>query len=346
MKIKFSPILMAFVLATLSTVSVGAQERGKATSNQKLAEAPSKASQRLQKIVKEGIQVEFTINGITNEKKATELMEGEDARVQFKVSDTATSSPVTGLNLSAWISLRQAEKTSEVKECREKVQSYLQGSLSARPDVDLNTYYVLALNSEPNISVIDPLLGFGGSKLYTLVMLKSPGEDWALTADRKKLFVSMPLVNQVAVVDTTTWKVVANIDTGARPMRIGLQPDEKYMWVANDSGATVVDVGEHKMIATVELGAGPHEMAFSSDNRYVFATNKGDGTLSVIDVQKLAKIKEVKVGAVPTSVVLSPLSKAVYVVSETEGNITVVDSRSHEIVTRMEAKPGLRQVRF
>jgi hypothetical protein len=53
----------------------------------------------------------------------------------------------------------------------------------ARPDVDLNTYYVLALNQEANISVIDPLLGFGTSKLLTLVILKSPGEDWELTSD-------------------------------------------------------------------------------------------------------------------------------------------------------------------
>jgi hypothetical protein len=29
-----------------------------------------------------------------------------------------------------------------------KIQSFLQGSLRSRPDVDLNTYYVLALNEK------------------------------------------------------------------------------------------------------------------------------------------------------------------------------------------------------
>lgn len=58
---------------------------------------------------------------------------------------------------------------------------------------------------------IDPLLGFGGSKLLTLILLKSPGEDWALTANGAKLFVSMPKINQVAVVDTATLKVISNV---------------------------------------------------------------------------------------------------------------------------------------
>ena len=100
----------------------------------------------------------------------------------------------------------------------------MQGSLRSRPDVDLNTFYLLALNEQANISVIDPLLGFGGSKLLAMILLKSPGDDWVLTSDRMKLFVSMPLVNHVAVVDTNTWKVFADVPTGVRPTRVALQP--------------------------------------------------------------------------------------------------------------------------
>ena len=43
-------------------------------------------------------------------------------------------------------------------------------------------------------------------------------DDAQKTSD-EKLFVSMPLVNQVAVVNTTTWKTIANIDTGLKPTR-------------------------------------------------------------------------------------------------------------------------------
>ena len=40
------------------------------------------------------------------------------------------------------------EGDTDATQCREKIQSFLQGSLRSRPDVDLNTYYVLALNDE------------------------------------------------------------------------------------------------------------------------------------------------------------------------------------------------------
>ena len=119
----------------------------------------------------------------------------------------------------------------------EKIQQFLQPSFSKRPTVDLNSYFVLALNHEPNISVIDPLSGFGGSKLYTLIPLSSSGEDWVMSADKKRLYVSMPLVNQVAVIDLLTWKLIANIDAGMKPTRVALQHDGRYLWVGNDATA-------------------------------------------------------------------------------------------------------------
>jgi hypothetical protein len=46
-----------------------------------------------------------------------------------------------------------------------------------------------------------------------------------MSADKKRLYVSMPLVNQVAVIDLLTWKPIANIDAGMKPTRVALQHD-------------------------------------------------------------------------------------------------------------------------
>jgi YVTN family beta-propeller protein len=303
-----------------------------------------------QKFVTQGVEVEFTIDPITaGDKKPETLMEGQDARVRFRVTDAATKTPLAGVKPSAWLTQREGPNT-DPQVCREKIQSYLQGSLRARPDVDLNSYYLLALNEEPNISVIDPLLGFGGSKLVTLIMLRSPGDDWVITGDQERLFVSMPAVNQVAVIDTNTWKVVANIDTGAKPVRLALQPDEKYLWVGTDegptSGVTVVDTTTLKVAASVATGAGHHEIALSNDNKFAYVSNGVAGTLTVIDVQKLAPAGEVKVGTMPVAVAFSPLSKSVYVSDEATGQLAVIDGRTRAVVTHIATKPGLGRVRF
>ena len=315
-----------------------------------IAATPALAQEKpaTQKIEREGVEVEFTIEPIKEAGKASELMEAKEAVVRFKINDKASKTPLSGVKPAVWLAQRDGD--ADEKQCREKIQSFLQGSLRSRPDVDLNTYYLLALNDEPNISVIDPLLGFGTSKLLTLVMLKGPGEDWVQKTSDEQLFVTMPLVNQLAVVDTNTWKVVANIDTGMKPSRVRLQPDQKYLWVGNDggesSGVTVIDPATLKVVGQVVTGNGHHEIEFSADNRFAFVTNEVDGTLSVIDIQKLAKVKDLKTGAPATSMAFSSIANALYLVNAADGSITVVDTRSQQITTRIGAKPGIKNVRF
>jgi YVTN family beta-propeller protein len=299
----------------------------------------------VQKIEREGVEVEFTIEPIKEEGKSAELMEAKEALVRFRIHDKASKTPLSGVKPAVWLTQR-SEGDTNAAQCREKIQSFLQGSLRSRPDVDLNTYYVLALNDEPNITVIDPLLGFGSSKLLTLVMLKSPGEDWAQKTSDEKLFVSMPLANQVAAVDTSTWKVVANIDAGMKPRRVRLQPDERYVWVGNDAGVTVIDTTTSKVVSQVATGKGLHELEFSSDSRFAFVTNEQDGTVSIIDIQKLAKVNDLKTGGPITSIAFSKLANAIYLANGADGSITVVDTRSQKIATRIQAKPGIKNVYF
>src|SRR5215208_4906978 len=331
-----------FWLLLFSGVANLAQEPAKAVKQ----EHPQASSQKL---VEQGIAIEFTVDPQTP--NANKVKAAEDANIKFKITDTTTGTPVKGLNVSAWLTLRNGETAPDATRCREKIQSYLTGSMRARPDVDLNSYYILSLNKSPDISVIDPLLGFGGSKLLTLVMMKSPGEDWVLTKDREKLFVTLPLINQVAVIDTRSWKVANYIDTGVKPTSITLQPDQKYVWIGHEgsqpaaSGVTVIDTGTLKVTAQFPTGAGRHEIVVSSDNRFAFVSNRESKTVSVVDVQKLTKINDVKVGPNPVSLALSELSKAIYAVSETDGFVAVIDAQG-QLLTRIKAKPGSRLLRF
>jgi YVTN family beta-propeller protein len=303
-----------------------------------------------QKFTREGLDVELDVEPLAKEKS---LMEETDAIVSFKVTDAATRNPVTSLRPAAWFDRKEANATTDLKTCREKIQSFMQSSMSARPELDLNSYYVLTLNQEANISVIDPLGGFGASKLLTLVFLKSVGEDWALSPDLKRLYVSMPDINQIAVVDTSTWKVTTNIDTGTRPVRVRLQHDGKYLWVGTDganaaqpSGVSVIDTATLKVAAQIPTGAGHHEIAFADDDRYAFVTNQQGGTLSIISVAGLAKLKDVRTGASPVGVSYSSAGRAAYVVHETDGSVVAVSPDRQVVVSRIATKPGAGVLRF
>jgi hypothetical protein len=328
----FSPLLL---LLTLLVIQVSAQQT-----------AP-KPTPSPQAVTDQGVSIEFRVTPIGRKVKSDSgLIAGEDATASFKITGTNGSVPLSNLRPAVWIDQRPGKDPSDLKQCRDKIQAFLQTDFSRRPALDLNSYFVLTLNEEANISVIDPLSGFGGSKLYNLIALPGPGEDWVLNTDQNRLYVSVPSVNQVSVIDTATWKTLGNIEAGAKASRVALQHDAKYLWVGNTDGVTVIDTASLKVVAQLPTGAGHHEIAFSDDDAHAFVTNKQDGTLTVIDTRKLERVKDLKIGPQPIAVAVSSLSKALYVANEEDGSIAVVDPTRLEILTRLKTSPGLQVLRL
>jgi YVTN family beta-propeller protein len=311
---------------------------------------PSKPGPFARRIEQGGLTVEVQVDHQdAKQRQNGEFREGDDVGITFTVRDSAAGSALSGLNPAAWLTLaRKGEQTSS-KHCAERVQTLVGGGFLARAELDLNVYHVLALNDDATITVVDPLFGYGGTKLLALIQLKSPGEDWAITSRQDKLFVSMPSANKVAVIDTSSWSVAANIDVGSDPARLALQPDEAYLWVScgenEQSGVAVVNLREMKTVARFATGKGRHEIAFSDDSRFAFVTNQDAGTVSVIDVRKLVKTRDVPIGSRPGSIAFSKLAQAVFVSCES-GTITVISSPKHKVIASLKAAPGLGQIKF
>ena len=283
-----------------------------------------------------------------------ELREGDDVVWRFTLTETTTGTPLTNLSPAAWLALRSPGESSEAHACRKKAETLIGGSLFAAAELDLNVYYVLALNDDATLTVVDPRFGFGGTKLLALVDLPSPGEDWALTTNQARLFVSMPEAQQVAVVDTTSWQVRARLDVGPHPTRLALQPDEHYLWVtygtsggdATDSGVAVITTASLEVVARLPLGRGPHDITFSDDNRFAFVTNTAAGTVSLIDVRQLAKLSDLPTGLRPTSVAFATRAGTAYVTHAGDGSIVSIDANRQQVVARLTAEPGLGRLKF
>lgn len=200
--------------------------------------------------------------------------------------------------------------------------------------------------------MVDPLFGFGGSKLLQTIVLASAGDDWEQTADGTRLFVSMPDAGRVAVIETVGWSVVGEIEVGGRPRRLRLPPDERSLWTTYEataegpSGVSVIDTRRLSEVARIETGRGPHEMVLSEDGRLVFVSNQASGTVSVIDVGTLTQVDEVPTGEGPASLAYSPLANAVYVTHPASGSVAVIDAASLEVTARIPTEPGTDSVRF
>jgi len=304
-----------------------------------------------QKHAREGVVMEFSAAPL----QGKVLMEGELAELRFRLTDEASGQPLRGSVPGAWLDIGQViqgQAGAEEKSCKDKVALYLRGIVGIRPMMDLNSYYVVVLNRDPSVSVVDPNVSLASAtSTLTRIVLPRPGADWAKSADGKRLYVSMPAAGQVAVIDTDTFKLVTSIDAGRNPTRVAVQPDGKYLWVGNDvrsadaGGVTIIDAGTLKPAKSLLTGAGHHQIAFTGDSRFAFVTNRDAGTVSVIDVRALKLVRQVEVGGQPLSVAYSPLAKLAYV-ADGKGAVTVLGSDDAKPVKRIALKAGLGPLRF
>ncbi|MDJ0739713.1 MAG: YncE family protein [Gammaproteobacteria bacterium] len=317
------------------------------------AEAPAEAAAEVARIERDGVVVELEVK--PTEDDADKVVASDWADVTFRLTDANTGQPLKGRYPAAWMDLGEAweAKGDRPMSCRDRVATYLQGIVGVRPMIDLNSHFLLVLNRDASISVIDPAVGITGiTNLFAQINLDKPGADWVLGENDKQLFVTMPLAGQIAVADTETFKVTTNVDAGTNPTRIELQRDGRYLWVGNNSddadkgGVTVIDADTLEHVAFIATGAGHHEIGFTDDDRLAFVTNRDSGTVSVIDVQKLAKVADIATGDKPVGMDYSTLGQALYVADARDGVISVIDPKTLEIRARLQTVPGLGPLRF
>ncbi|WP_240889772.1 YncE family protein [Pseudomonas sp. TMW22090] len=284
------------------------------------------------------------------------LREGEFADVRFRITDSASGQPLAGVAPGAWLdpeTVAADQAQGRERSCKSRVGVFLKSSIGARPLLDLNSYFLLVMNRDASVMVVDPSVSVGGiTSTMARIDIKQPPMDWVTPKDNKRVFVSMPTAGEVAVIDSEQFKVIDSVAAGSNPVRVALQPDERLLWVGNNakspeaSGVTVIDARSLKPLKHLATGAGHHEIAFSKDSRQAFVSNRDDGTVSIIDIATLTLSKQLKTGSHPLSVAYSPLSQAVYVADGKDGTVTVIDSASLAVRRVIQLKQGLGPMGF
>ena len=302
----------------------------------------------VQTTVRDGVSIEFRA---LPDSTADSVTEGRYADVEFRISDAETGAPVKGIYPAVWLDIAKPWDQPDLDStlsCKKRVQQYMQSMIGARPLVDLNSYFVLVMNQNASVSVIDPIVSVAGmTKLYDVINLLGPGGEWVKTLDEKAMFISMPSKDKVALIDLTTFEVTTNIDAGDYPLRVDLQPDEEYLWVTNNhrdskkSGVSVIDVAGQNKIKFIATGAGHHELAFSRDSRFAYVSNRDDGSVVVIDTASLEIIKTIAVGKQVIDITYSPTSESLYATDGKSGIISVIDTNTQSIVKRIDVKIGV-----
>ena len=300
-----------------------------------------------QRFEKGGLAIDFSLTPVSG---TSGLIAGTDAIVTLRVSDARSGAPVSGIRPRAWFSARRSEMVANETECTDKVRAFAGGGLTARADIDLNSYFLLTLNHDKTISFINPLVALNSTKMESIVLLPGVGADWLQSRDKHILYVTMPDQDAVAIIDTVTRKLIKIISTGegSKPTRLALQPDGRKLWVGLDGMPQVaaIDTEINALLGTVETGSGLHNIVATGDNRYVYVTNSSDDTITGIETKTLRNVRAIKVGKTPVAVAYSDMSRMVYVAALNGDSISVIAPESQEIVETTKVKPGIVALRF
>ena len=305
-----------------------------------------------QRVVQGGVSVALTVEPLAPARRDNPPQNGEELVFRVDLRDATSGTPYSRVYPVAWVDARSHGSVTGIDACKDRARVLLGDSPLNVAALDLNVYHVIVLNRDATLSVIDPRFSYGGSRLLALVELPSPAADWALTADQRELLVSLPESGRVAVVDTSSYRVTAEIEVGPRPTRAVLQPDGGYLWVAvdevgADSGVSVVSVAERKKVAGLRLGAGRHHIVLSDDSRVAFVTSEAARTVSVVDVATLAVRETLALPAAPTGIDYSTAARSAYVTCA-NGTIVAVDGATPrgKPTAQMTTAPGLAGIAF
>ncbi|ODT46541.1 MAG: hypothetical protein ABS70_00620 [Nitrospira sp. SCN 59-13] len=304
--------------------------------------APSLPVQRFEQ---NGLAIELTIVPQEGSSETgTGLTAGQQATVKVALMDAKSGSPVLGIRPKGWMTGRASEMVADEHTCFEKIRRLAGGRLGARAEVDLNRYVVVTMNHDKTISVIDPQVEFGATKLESLVTLPGIGADWALSPDQSHLYVTIPEEDAVAVIQTGSRKLIQIIalGKGSRPGRILSQPDSSRFWVGLDgTGQVAVLDGEaHRWLKTVPVGRGLHTLAAVPDGQFIYVTNSHSDTVSVIDTQTMTPVVSVPVGKTPVAVTYSSVARRIYVGGVNGADIVAIDPSTHHLMARIPVPPG------
>jgi len=186
--------------------------------------------------------------------------------------------------------------------------------------------------SADGIGIID----VAARKLTGKINAGSDPEEFALSKDGTRLYVSNEDVRTASVINIQTRKVERIIPVGQEPEGAATSPDGARFYITCEAGGDIfaIDTTSYKVVGHFKVPVRPRSMAFLPQGTLAFIPSESTGQLNVIDTDdlKVLKVIELPEGSRPMSVKVSPDGKRVYVSDGRAGTVSVLDAHTHALL--------------
>jgi YVTN family beta-propeller protein len=173
-------------------------------------------------------------------------------------------------------------------------------------------------------------------KLTGKISAGSDPEEFSLSKDGSRLYVSNEDVKTASVINIATGKVEHIILVAQEPEGVATTPDGKQFYVTCEAGGEifVVDVATYKTVGEFKVNVRPRSVDFLPGSGIGFIPSESFAQLNVIDTVnfKVLKIIALPEGSRPERVRVAPNGRKVYVSNGRSGTVSVLDSHTYEVL--------------
>jgi PQQ-dependent catabolism-associated beta-propeller protein len=212
----------------------------------------------------------------------------------------------------------------------------LSGTPIAGPDVDESTLPP-ADHSADGIGVFD----VAQKKLIRIIPGGSDPENFDVSQDGKKIYVSNEDVSAVGIIDIATG-TIKSLPVGAQPEGVKVAPDNKSVYVTSEetSEIFILDPVAEKIVGKFKVGHRPRSVAFTPDSKTAYINAENDGAVVVVDTARRKVIHTIALGTPgqvkPMAVLLSPDAKRLYVSTGRGKRVFIIDTATNTVLNSVE----------
>ena len=175
------------------------------------------------------------------------------------------------------------------------------------------------------IAVVDT----GSAKVLQVLKAGSDPEQFDLSRDGRRLYVSNEDSATVSVVDIPTATVVTRIQVGHEPEGVRVSPNGELVLVTSetDNSVSVIDTHLLQLVHSVPVGHRPRDLAFTPDGHTAYVTGEFDASVYRIGLpsgEHVEKLLQLRKEDRPMSVLLDSTRHRLFVGTGRGGTVAVI----------------------
>lgn len=304
--------------------------------------APSGSSAHTTVVVRDGVKLEWELRDSQSHADASSH---RSAVATLTLSDARTGEPIRRARPRAWMD-RTSGEAAEGEACKAKIRSYLGGLLAVQAQVDLNAAWLLVMNDDNTVSVLNPHVAFSRTKLRSILTLPGRAADWVLHPDGSTLYVSIPETGQLSLIDTRRFSSRGLLRVGEGARRLLLSPDSRRLFITREEAGrvAVVDAVGQLLAGELEVEPGRLSLAFAQGGRELYVASDRSASIHVFDSVTLESLGTIAGAEGVIALAHHDAAGAVFAANERSGEISIIDPDQRRVTARIPLQQGVSKL--